>query len=519
MKPLLPSLLVPFICTALFVILCLASTSRLSPAASDTCQDLRAMSASTLSQVLVLTRRLVSDQFFAIFHVSIDRPCPFWNADGGKCAIRECSVCDCPADEVPALWRSADAADTAADTDAATQAAESAPGISVNTAIPFACEKLADGDSLNDIDRSHEGAQQRNWAAPPDKEDWTVQDSGGGTEMLYVDLRKNPERYTGFSGKETHRIWSAIYDENCIVSADKCRDGLCAPGTCKEERVFHKLISGVHTSITMHIAAGYLLGTTWGKNVEIYEKRVRKFPERVENLKLTLALILRAVAKVAPSLDPAVFEYKTGNAEQDRETALRVRALLAHPVLVRGCEELVFDEKDMFVAHARDRLPEFRGAFRNISMIMDCVGCEKCRLWGKLQFLGLGTALRILFTQNDERRLKRNEVIALVNLLHKLLSSVEWVEDFDAQLKRRAVQYALLGKLVGGLSICLVSLAAFRKQERDEESSSALTSPSTSPSTSKRSAILELEKSTESIVNSDPPASQSQKRRWPASAD
>ena len=31
---------------------------------------------------------------------------------------------------------------------------------------------------------------------------------------------------------------------------------------------------------------------------------------------------------------------------------------------------------------------------------MDCVGCEKCRLWGKLQVLGLGTALKILFSDN-----------------------------------------------------------------------------------------------------------------------
>lgn len=28
---------------------------------------------------------------------------------------------------------------------------------------------------------------------------------------------------------------------------------------------------------------------------------------------------------------------------------------------------------------------DFREKFRNISRIMDCVGCEKCRLWGKLQ--------------------------------------------------------------------------------------------------------------------------------------
>ena len=28
---------------------------------------------------------------------------------------------------------------------------------------------------------------------------------------------------------------------------------------------------------------------------------------------------------------------------------------------------------------------------------MDCVGCDKCRLWGKVQTHGMGTALKILF--------------------------------------------------------------------------------------------------------------------------
>ena len=26
--------------------------------------------------------------------------------------------------------------------------------------------------------------------------------------------------------------------------------------------------------------------------------------------------------------------------------------------------------------------------FRNMTSIMDCVGCEKCKMWGKLQLLG-----------------------------------------------------------------------------------------------------------------------------------
>ena len=37
------------------------------------------------------------------------------------------------------------------------------------------------------------------------------------------------------------------------------------------------------------------------------------------------------------------------------------------------------------------------------SALMDCVGCEKCRLWGKLQVLGLGTALKILFSVDGQK--------------------------------------------------------------------------------------------------------------------
>ena len=32
----------------------------------------------------------------------------------------------------------------------------------------------------------------------------------------YVDLLKNPERYTGYAGTSANRIWKAIYEENCF---------------------------------------------------------------------------------------------------------------------------------------------------------------------------------------------------------------------------------------------------------------------------------------------------------------
>jgi hypothetical protein len=80
---------------------------------------------------------------------------------------------------------------------------------------------------------------------------------------------------------------------------------------------------------------------------------------------------------------------------------------------------------------------EFFVKFHNISRVMDCVGCEKCRLWGKLQTLGLGTAIKIVLGQPEDRtgaggrfEFQRNEVIALINTAHQLAKSIKAVDDF-----------------------------------------------------------------------------------------
>ena len=44
-----------------------------------------------------------------------------------------------------------------------------------------------------------------------------------------------------------------------------------------------------------------------------------------------------------------------------------------------------FDESKLFQGEASELKEEFRLKFLNISRIMDCVGCDKCKLWGKVQ--------------------------------------------------------------------------------------------------------------------------------------
>ncbi|XP_035771692.1 ERO1-like protein beta [Neolamprologus brichardi] len=91
---------------------------------------------------------------------------------------------------------------------------------------------------------------------------------------------------------------------------------------------------------------------------------------------------------------------------------------------------------------------EFRLHFKNISRIMDCVGCSKCRLWGKLQTQGLGTALKILFSEKEIKnlpehspskgfQLTRQEIVALMNGFGRLSTSIYQLHHFRQLLEEK----------------------------------------------------------------------------------
>nr|GMD04274.1 endoplasmic reticulum oxidoreductin-2-like [Ipomoea batatas] len=114
-------------------------------------------------------------------------------------------------------------------------------------------------------------------------------------------------------------------------------------------------------------------------------------------------------------------------------------------VYTENCPKLPFNEAKLWKGQGGpDLMQQIQKQFRNISAIMDCVGCEKCRLWGKLQVLGLGTALKILFSVNGQEKLgqslhlQRNEVIALINLLNRLSESVKLVHQMGPSLVKMA---------------------------------------------------------------------------------
>lgn len=65
---------------------------------------------------------------------------------------------------------------------------------------------------------------------------------------------------------------------------------------CLEERIFYRLISGLHTSITTHIGKYWEFDSftrTWKSNPDLLEKAVLSHPDRIQNLYFTFLFMLR----------------------------------------------------------------------------------------------------------------------------------------------------------------------------------------------------------------------------------
>ncbi|CAH2328994.1 ERO1 alpha [Pelobates cultripes] len=192
----------------------------------------------------------------------------------------------------------------------------------------------------------------------------------------------------------------------------------------------------------------------WGHNVSEFQKRFDALltkgegPRRLKNLYFIYLIELRAISKVLPYFERPEFVLYTGNRSNDMTTKL----LLVDILYAAKSFPLHFDENALFAGvgkEAEQLKMEFRHHFRNISKIMDCVGCFKCRLWGKLQTQGLGTALKILFSERQianlpDRELsqgfhlKRQEIVALFNAFGRISTSVKELETFRALLQKIA---------------------------------------------------------------------------------
>lgn len=160
---------------------------------------------------------------------------------------------------------------------------------------------------------------------------------------------------------------------------------------------------------------------------------VGSHPTRLRNLNFAFVVLLRALRKATPVFSKLSFAVAEDPQEDFRTAALVRRLLDSH--LMSSCSKVFdsFDESLMFnsTGKASDIKIEFKNAFLEISKIFDCVKCQKCRLHGKLQLTGIGTALKILLLPDHvlrdtpiEKLARREEIVALFNTLHKFSHAI-----------------------------------------------------------------------------------------------
>ncbi|OAV93593.1 hypothetical protein PTTG_11990 [Puccinia triticina 1-1 BBBD Race 1] len=374
---------------------------------------------------------------FRYHKIDLYRECPFWSEDG-LCGNRACAVDELDQKDIPAYWRNSELSDL-----------KTAPLKDIPIDMKDKCVVK--------------------------EQDYCVLDGDNGmpSNGVYVDLLANPERFTGYSGKSAQRIWRAIYQDNCFdvpqrpvfspfstpppssraglePQPDLIESGNTDNGTCLEKRAYYKLLSGLHTSISMHICDEYLDPSTgqWVPNLQCYLNRIGLYPDRLENLYFTYTLMLRALSRSASYLSSPRVELCTGDAKADSLTRKSLDRLIA----IAHSYPVTFDETRMFKSdsHGHNTLKdEFKEHFRNVSRIMDCVGCDKCRLWGKLQIMGLATGLKLLFEYEEGSQdhsnfhLTRPELIGFINTLNRLSESLAAVDKFTKLWEQRFAEGTL----------------------------------------------------------------------------
>lgn len=124
--------------------------------------------------------------------MDLKKPCPFW-PDDSRCALKDCHVDSCTEDELP-LGLKSDMALCSADETQERELSKVDDSLSVQEQKAFETWREYDDLKLNFCELDNETSNS----------------------TQYVDLLKNPERYTGYTGASAGRVWKAIYEENCF---------------------------------------------------------------------------------------------------------------------------------------------------------------------------------------------------------------------------------------------------------------------------------------------------------------
>ena len=196
--------------------------------------------------------------------------------------------------------------------------------------------------------------------------------------------------------------------------------------------------------------------TNWEPNPNRFIELFHHHPERLKNLHFAFVVLLRALRKATPALEK--FSIAIGDEEEDLYTKKLMQRLLDSHIL-HSCGPLfsAFDESQLFQEGSgpgamADLKNQFKNVFVNVTKILDCVTCQKCKLHGKLQIMGLGTALTILLLPDHliAQSLSRDDVVSFINTIAKFSDAIYHIRTLselaEEEEEEKAMEQLLIEK-------------------------------------------------------------------------
>ncbi|GAW81008.1 endoplasmic reticulum oxidoreductin [Plasmodium gonderi] len=355
-------------------------------------------------EVYPILKELKQKDYFRIFKVNLHIPCKILKVNEKCKEMKKCSVCECENEEIPYNFRTNE------------------------------IEIIEDKMSNEDLKKTFiENKLYKDILGI-----YATSDEGF---LTYVDLVYNSPSFTAYEGRN---IWNKIYKENCFQNE---KNG------CKEMKSFYRIISGMQSNIAILSAEYYYLKNdfvfgdlhsvdviksdyfkklNYDYNVNFFKEKIALYPERIENLYFTFAILLRAMCRLKPLVSQC--KCNSGQEQNDKEALKLLDNLLGN--LYHACSSKEFLEP-IFPTHGKEILAKFM----NITNILDCVPCVKCRLHGKLKTTALQIALVEGMSNEHIGSLERNEITALINSLYYFADSIIILNKFEERLKLKRATF------------------------------------------------------------------------------
>lgn len=371
-----------------------------------------------IQKINPVLKQLVKKRNFKYFRVDVDGECTIKNENVCK-SKKNCDLkCECKKEDLPQTWLAED-------------------------------QKLIENRKVSKNGIFDILKPQKKQFIRDLKYGWTFDQVTEKTR--YVDLTGDREEFTGYQGQH---IWNYIYNNICLNSFKQCNDN----------KFLFKMVSGMHSSVSSHLS--FYSKDDNNKtfpNLSSYFFKVGKFEDRISNLFFAVNILIRAFNRYYPYIQDLPVD--TGNFQDDFQTKQLLDKLSDYIEIIKDKE---FDQSNIFgsIVEEKKKKDIFIKYFSDIINVMDCVDCKKCRVYGKMQILGMGVALRILMQKSGD--LSRNEFVAFINTLAKWVESIEILHVFNGMIiEKKQNEVFYLAALFASI---LILVQYFLKKVKNQKS-------------------------------------------------